>query len=160
MDRSVDEGAVGAARLGLAALWSGLARVCDRGVMAMHLHLPQPSDPRRMRLAAMTLLGVPVGLLLLMGFGEMGGGDISGIQHIPEAAVLLALMWAAWRFPWRAGEVLIAGSMLLFGAWLLLVVSQGNGNNPAWAWTVAGLILFVPPLAAGVLLMLSTRNSR
>ncbi len=113
-----------------------------------------------MRLAAMTLLGVPAGLLLLMGFGEMLGGNITGIQHVPEAALLLVLMWLAWKHAWGAGMVLIAGSVVLFWAWILLVTTSGNTNTSTWVWAVTGLILFVPPLAAGVLLMLSSRDSR
>ncbi|MCC7365488.1 MAG: hypothetical protein IT303_14075 [Dehalococcoidia bacterium] len=128
--------------------------------MRMHLHLPGPDESLRMRLVALTLIGVPAALLLLMGFGEMLGGDISGVQHIPEAALLLALMWAAWKFPWRAGEILVAGSVLLFAAWIVLVVTQGNANTPAWAWVATGIVVFAPPFAAGVLLLLGSRGAR
>jgi len=110
-----------------------------------------------MRLTALTLLGVPAALLLLMAFGEMAGGDVTGVQHIPEAALLLALAWLAWRYPWPAGTILVAGTVLLFAAWLVMVMTRGQDETPLWAWTLTGLVVFVPPLAAGVLLLLSSR---
>ena len=128
--------------------------------MTMHLHLPGAGESRRMRLAALTLLGVPAGLLVLLGLGEMMGGNISGIQHVPEAALLLALLWLAWRYPWPAGTILVAGTALLFTLWLLMVTTRGHDQTPLWAWLLTGLVVFVPPLAAGVLLLLSSRDSR
>lgn len=110
-----------------------------------------------MRLAAMTLLGVPAALLLLMGFGEMLGGELTGIQHIPEAALLLALVWLAWRYPWPAGAILVGGTLLLFTLWLMMVTTRGQDETPLWAWLLTGLVVFAPPLAAGVLLLLSSR---
>ena len=127
--------------------------------MAMHMHLGNPPSPARLRLAAIALLTIPAGVLLLFAFGEMIGGDPSGAQHIPEGAALLLLAAAAWRYPLWTGVILLAVGAVLLLAWLLFVVFGPNRDVPAIALVATGAILFLPPFAAGWLLIRSSREA-
>lgn len=125
--------------------------------MATYSGFPRRWGPNRLRLAAIALLAVPAVPLLLLAVGEMLGGDVSGVQHLPEAAVLLGLMAAAW---WRAratGFVLIGGAALLFAAWLwwVIFVRQDEGDASPLLWIAVAAVLFLPPVAAGWLLLQS-----
>ncbi len=119
------------------------------------------STPPRPFLTAMALLAVPAGVLLLFALGEIASGDISGVQHIPEAALLLGLMVAAWLFPQPVGAALMAIGSVLLMLWLaFILVSRPSGMDGAGilVWLGAGLILFAFPIAAGYLLF--TRGHR
>jgi len=124
--------------------------------MAIHLHLREPWGPRRLRLAAIALLAVPAGVLLLFAFGEMIGGDPTGVQHIPEAAVLILLIAVAWRHARVTGIILLASGTLLFAVWLVWAVylrePQAN-ESPLLMLVLAAIVLFLPPLVAGWLLL-------
>ncbi len=127
--------------------------------MSMSWHVPEQPGPVRQKLIALALLAVPAGVLLLLAFGEMFGGDVTGVQHIPEAALPVALMAAAWRYPRKVGVVLLAIGSLLLAAWISWVLTQ---REPAprgadiLMWVAAALVLFVPPLVAGWLLLRSS----
>jgi hypothetical protein len=125
------------------------------------------SGPERLRLAAMVLLAAPAPFLLALGIGEMSEGALSGIQHIPEALVLLLVAAVAWWRPRIAGIVVIAVSSLLFVLWLgwiapwIVFAGEVNGND--WLlllWVMGAAIPFVPPFVAGWLLLRSTASRR
>jgi hypothetical protein len=118
---------------------------------------------RQLRLTASALIALPAVVLLIFAIGEMAGGDVSGAQHIPESALLLVLLVAAWRYPRPAGAILVGAGVFLAGVWIVLVVSREEGT-PGGAdligWTIAGLLLFVPPVLAGWLLLRSAALPR
>jgi len=114
------------------------------------------SDPRHWKLAAIVLLAVPAVALLLLAAGELAGGDASGVQHIPEAAVLIAIACLAWYHPRTAGIFLAATTALFFVAWLLFV---DVGELGWFGWLIAVLLLFVPPLIAAALLLRAAQTS-
>ena len=119
-----------------------------------------PSRRRGATVAATVLLGVPAILLLVLGVGEMIGGDMSGFQHVVESAALIALMHGAWRYPRAAGVILVAGAVLLFVAWLALMSARGElGELGLLGWLTVGLLLFLPPLLAGWLLLRASRSN-
>lgn len=96
---------------------------------------------------------VPAGLLttflLIMGLGEMFGGDISGIQHVVPAAVLLALMWLGWKRPYWGGLGLCIAGVLLG-----IVVTVMN--IPADVKRNFLLIMVLPTFLSGTLLLTSS----
>jgi protein-S-isoprenylcysteine O-methyltransferase Ste14 len=94
---------------------------------------------------------------LIMGVGEIAGGEVSGVQHLPAAALLAALVYLGRRHPYGVGVVLV-----LIGLGLASLYATGFfgshepvGMRIAWALQVA-----LPPLAAGVLLLGAARRER
>jgi hypothetical protein len=111
-----------------------------------------PGSVTRLKVAASALIALPAVLLAVMALGEMFGGDLSGVQHIPEAGALLLLLAVGWRYPRVAGLLLVGVGVLVFAAWLALVLVR---SEPGFivAVLVGGLMIVVPPLAAGALLL-------
>ena len=104
-------------------------------------------------MVATVLLGVWLAVFLFIAVAEMSGGDVSGAQHLGEVALVLLLMLAAWRYPRAVGVLLLVlGALLL----VLMLVRFETGPRPdgaeAVVWPIMGLLLVVPPLAAGWLL--------
>ena len=85
--------------------------------------------------------------------GETAGGDLSGIQHLPPAAILGALLWVGWRHPLAAGTVLLALAVPLGVAYIVVLVSRSL--PPTWA-----LIVVLPPVVTGWLLVRAGRHER
>lgn len=56
---------------------------------------------------------LPVGFLLLFLFGEVFGGEISGISHLLQLIPLLALIYLAIKKPKIAGPILILAGISL-----------------------------------------------
>lgn len=104
------------------------------------------ADTHRRKLAALVLLGLGVAFYLTFAVGEMAGGDVGGIQHLPPAAVLGALLWLARRRPRTAGIVLLALAVPLGAAYIAVLVVR---DLPLpWA-----LWIVLPPLMTGWLLL-------
>lgn len=123
----------------------------------MFWHVGWQSGPPRLKLIALALLAVPAVVLLLFAFGEMFSGEISGVQHIPEAGLLVLLMAAAWRYPRGVGVVLLSLGSLLLVVWLIWSARDGADVGDILTLVAAALILFVPPLLAGWLLLQASR---
>jgi cytochrome bd-type quinol oxidase subunit 1 len=113
--------------------------------------VPERRERQRLTIAACVLLGLPAAILLFMGIGEMADGEVSGAQHIPEAAALIGLMLAAWWFPRVVGILLLMLGSLVFAGWLVLVIARGEFD--AAALLVGGVVVLLPPLVAGWLLL-------
>jgi len=101
---------------------------------------------RRSKIAALVLLGLGVAFYLTFAVGEMAGGDINGLQHLPPAVILALLLWVAWRRPRRAGIALLVIAVPFDGAYVALLLIR---HLPlVWALVVA-----LPPIVAGLLLV-------
>jgi hypothetical protein len=114
----------------------------------------------RFKLGASVLIAIPAAALLFFGLAEMLGGELSGVQHLPESAALLALLGLGWRYPRVTGWLLIATGSLLLVAWLGLIVLDESreidaADLPLWAATA--LVLFGAPLVAGYLMLKAAR---
>jgi hypothetical protein len=100
-------------------------------------------------------LAIPILVLAAFALGEVAGGDISGLQHVPELALLVALGWLAWRRPGWGGAALITLSLIFAGLYILFF-ARGFPLLTAIA-TVA--LLFAPPLAAGTVFVAASRQA-
>jgi len=101
-----------------------------------------------LKIVAEILLGLLVAFLLMMGIGEMIGGDFSGIGHLLPAAVFGLLMWFAWKYPLYAGIGLVLLSIVNS---IPYVVAMNRSQD----WYVPVLIMGVPLLFTGLLLLLA-----
>lgn len=102
---------------------------------------------------ALLLLVLGVAFYLMFAVGEMAGGDITGVQHLPPAAILAVLLWVAWRRPLAAGTVLLVLAVPLAAAYIALLVVR---HLPlTWALVVA-----LPPVVTGLLLVRAGRRER
>jgi len=106
---------------------------------------------RRAKIAALALLGLGVVFYLLFAVGETAGGDISGVQHFPPAAILAVLMWVGWRRPRTAGIVLLALAVLLVVVGVPIFVV---GDRPLLS---LALVLVLPSVVTGLLLVWAGR---
>lgn len=123
----------------------------------------RPGQPAALKLVALGLLALPATGLLLLAVGEVAAGDISGLQHVPEAVMLVVCMALGWRHPRETGWVLLAaGSVLLAGGlWLNLSRDNFDQAGPTLLlWTAIFALLFAPPLLAGWLLLIAGRRLR
>jgi hypothetical protein len=100
------------------------------------------ADARRMKIAALVLLGLGIAFYLAFAVGEMAGGDISGIQHLLPAAVLGVLLWLGWKRPRTAGIVLLALAIPLGAAYIAVLVVR----HLALPWA---LWIALPPALTG-----------
>ena len=91
-------------------------------------------------------LAVPAALLLVFAIAEVLGGDPSGVQHVPEVAVVAAIGWVAWRWPYVAGMVLMLGGAVLA---LVFVLWLHPAGITLLGIAVMELLLFIPSIAAG-----------
>lgn len=112
------------------------------------------SGPTGMKVAACVLLALPAVLLIAVGAGEMVGGEMSGVQHLPEGGLLLLVAAAGWRYPRAAGAFVLGAGVAVLVAWIVFVVAGDDvsGRAPFLVWVGVGLLLFAPPIVAGWLL--------
>lgn len=97
----------------------------------------------RLEYSALAIAGLLVAFWLFMGFGEMAGGDFSGIGHVLPALAALGLLGLAWKHP-------RAGGWALLGAGLLVLARFAH------ALLAAPYVLFItagPLIVAGALLL-------
>ncbi len=98
------------------------------------------------------LLLIPLGILLLFTFGEVFSGDISGLSHLIQAAPLLLLLFLAYKKSFIGGLIL-----LLTGITLGILYPLKAPFEPRTIFFVE-ITLFLPPVIAGLLLILSSKK--
>lgn len=99
-----------------------------------------------MKKAALVLLALGVAFYGTFTVGELAGGDVTGLQHLPPALILAALFWFAWRRPHAAGVLLLGISVPLGIAYVVVLLT--HSLPPTWA-----LVVVLPPVLAGLLLL-------
>lgn len=102
------------------------------------------------KIAALMLVGLGIAFFLIFALGELAGGEISGVQHLPPAALLGALLWLGWKRPHAAGIIVL----LLLAAPLIIGFAIGvatEGARSAEMW-FALLIPLVPIVIGGLFL--------
>ncbi len=90
----------------------------------------------------------------VFGFGEIFGGDISGIIHLAPAVCVVLFAFLAHRRPFEAGIVLTA----LGGVQAVLLLATLNGSLAMRFNAV--LLAALPFIAVGLLLLAAQRMSQ
>jgi hypothetical protein len=108
----------------------------------------------RLKILGLALLLLPTVLLLIMGMGEMIGGDFSGIQHFVQLLPLVLLAIISWKYPKIGGIILLSLSTVL----ALVYAVMTHKSATLWAVIINDSVLFLPTLLAGILLMLSSKK--
>lgn len=103
------------------------------------------------KVAALILLSLGVGFFLLFTIGEVADGDTTGLQHLPPALVLGALLWLAWKRPRQAARALLAITALLVIADIGLLATYGPSLGFA-------LVVVLPSLVVWLLLSHAERR--
>ena len=107
----------------------------------------------RSKIAALVLLGLGVAFYLMFPVGEMAGGDVAGVQHLPPAVILAVLALVGWRHPRGAGIALLVLAVPFAAAYVTLLVIHDLPLS--WA-----LIVALPPVVTGLLLFRAGRVRR
>lgn len=105
---------------------------------------------RALKIVAMLPLGFMVLVLMAFGIGETVGGDLSGLMHLVEVAIVGGVVWLAWKRPLWGGILLLLGAIvqaLNFGRFF----SQADATA-----IIAPLVIMVIPLGfSGILLIVA-----
>lgn len=108
-----------------------------------------------LKIAGLILLLIPLTILLIFTIGETVGGDVSGLQHLVQAAPLALLAWWAWKKPWIGGWVLLI-TAIIFAA----VYPMTKSDQSLRVMILIELLLFGPAIVAGILFLLSARRDK
>lgn len=98
------------------------------------------------KIIAEAILLFPVGLLLLLGLGEMLGGDKSAIQHFIELVPFVVLASISWYYPKIGGAILAIIAAILAILYFLFFTHFTLPMR-----IINDAILFLPPIIAGIL---------
>lgn len=96
---------------------------------------------------ALALLGLFALFMVVLGVGEMAGGDPSGVAHLVPAAAVLVVMLLAWRQPFEVGATLAALGTVAFVYFLFAM----NGDL---AFRIQGAAIGGAPLLISGLLLI------
>jgi hypothetical protein len=95
--------------------------------------------------AGLLVLGLHTAFYLVFAIGESVGGDLSGLSHLVPAAVLILLMFLAYRRPAESGWVLLAMGLVS----MILYSGIGRGGFQFQTFLLAA----APSLLAGLLFL-------
>lgn len=105
-----------------------------------------------------TILLVPVFILMAFAIGEGLSPEfgISGfVLHFTQVLPLLVLLYVAWKWPLIGGWTLIFGGLLFAILYVVMTTTRGQLGMAV----VPVIIIFMPPILAGWLLVLSAGHS-
>jgi hypothetical protein len=114
-------------------------------------------NARLAKTAALLLTGLGLGFFLVFAVGELAGGDVSGVQHLPPAALLGALLWLGWKQPRAAGIiVLLVLAVPLTVGFVAGIATEDIRTGEMW------LALSIPlvPVLTGLLFLWAARGER
>jgi hypothetical protein len=92
--------------------------------------------------------GLFTGLWLLLGMGEVKGGDLSGIIHLVPALLIIVLVIAAWKRPRIGGVAMLLAGAVIF-IYLFASIQSPDSRLPG------ALLTGGPFLLSGVLFLLA-----
>lgn len=114
---------------------------------------------KRLKTIAMIPLGFTLLFLLFFGFGEILGGDTSGIGHLVPAALLAFLMWVGWKFPqWVGIGFILVAILFTINTAVSYIRTPDIDNKIMNFWPL--LIIILPLLATGLLLIAAHRQEQ
>ena len=82
---------------------------------------PDLSGGRWWILAAQILLGAYAAFWLYFTLGEVFGGDISGLSHLPPAVAAIGLIYLTRKLPLESGIVLVALGVIISAYFFVMV---------------------------------------
>ena len=104
------------------------------------------------KIVAEVLLIIPLGFLILLGLGEIFGGDIWGAQHFVQLLPLFILSIFAWYHPRKGGIVIFTMGTIAFCFYLFMF-----SHFSLWIRVLNGFLLFGIPILSGVLFIKSSK---
>lgn len=104
----------------------------------------------RLKIIGISILGVPLAFLMLFLFGELFSGDVSGLGHIVQILPLVLLIFLSWTYPRLGGWFLVIGG-------ITLGILYTKNNFPLSTILFVETLLFLPPVVAGTLFIISTK---
>ncbi len=102
-----------------------------------------------LRIAALVPLGVQMAVFIAFGIDALASGDINGVGHLLQTALVAALTLLVWRRPLEGGVALF-----IIGAVTSLSLSQSAAPG------FARMILTAPQTASGVLFFIAALLSQ
>lgn len=116
------------------------------------MKLPKVSTLPKLKLLAILISVLPVGFLLFFLIGETIDGMEGSIVHLAQLLPVLAILIFAWKKPQLGGVILV-----VIGA-LLALIYAGFMNIPTPALLIVEAVLFLPPIASGILFIYSHKK--
>ncbi len=95
---------------------------------------------------------MPAVALLFVIALEIRKGNVGAVVHLLEIAAIAGVGWAAWRWPFGVGQLLMLGGALFAIAWVLFLHPEGV---TLLSVAIVELVLFMPVVIAGALFTLS-----
>jgi hypothetical protein len=106
-----------------------------------------------LKISALVLMLLITAFFAFMGIGEMLGGDLSGMGHLPPVVLIAFMMWLGWKKP-LAGGLTMSLLGVLISIYFFIVV-----NRPADR-PIAMLIMGGPFLLFGLLFLFAALIER
>jgi hypothetical protein len=108
-----------------------------------------------LRVLALVLLGVPVGLLSMVVLREFTSGDSRALNHGLETIPLILVTASAFRWPRTAGAILV-----VFGLAALVVYPLQAFWRLSWQTILlVEVVIVTPTVLAGLVLRRATRET-
>ena len=108
---------------------------------------PDLAEGRWWVLAAQILLGAYAAFWLYFTFGEVFGGELSGLGHLPPALAAIGLIYLTRKLPLESGFVLAALGVMISAYFVVMSRAELSRNLPAI------VLMGLPYMAAGLLLV-------
>jgi hypothetical protein len=102
----------------------------------------------RFRTLGVASLALPVVAVLIIMATQLATNPSSSATHLLIAALLAAVGWAAWRWPFAVGQLLMVGGALLAVAFVLFFHPS---NITLLEIAIVELVLFMPLVVGGAL---------
>lgn len=98
-----------------------------------------------LKIVALIFPGLTLIIILIFMFGEIGGGDWSGLGHLIQAIPIACLMWLGWKRPVWGGIFFLILSFIAFSSFSDALYGP--------EWLAPFLIIIAPLLLSGILLL-------
>ena len=98
-----------------------------------------------LKITALSLMVLAALFFSFMGIGEMVGGDLSGVIHLPPVALIALMMWFGWKKPLTGGATMFGLGLLIS---ILILTTTSKSDR-----LIAVLLMGGPFVIPGILFM-------
>ncbi len=88
-----------------------------------------------LKITALVLMLLIAVFFMLMGAGEMLGGDVSGMGHLPPVVLIVFMTWLGWKKPFMGG-LTMSFLGILISIYFFIIVN--HPQNKALAMLIMG----------------------